>query len=152
MPNKSPEPPFQVCSDLARIHDAAELRGGTCLSDIYQGMHHHYRLRCNAGHEWLATGSNIVSGRWCEVCFKASTRLTLDSARQLAVERGGQCLSTEYKGVKTLMQWSCCRGHVWEARFTNIRQGTWCRLCYHLGRSIYPTKREKYEGRFVGAD
>lgn len=131
---------------LAKIHDAARQRGGVCLSNTYHGIHHRYCLRCNAGHEWLATGDNILSGRWCRICFHLGTRLTLESARELARQKGGQCLSSEYKNAKTLMQWSCARGHIWEARFTNIRQGTWCRQCYDLGRTSNTVKRARYLG------
>jgi hypothetical protein len=136
--------PDRLSAALAKIHDAAQQRGGACLSETYQGMLHHYRMRCSAGHEWLATGNNILSGRWCRLCFNLGTRATLDVARQLAQDKGGRCLSTEYTHAKASMQWSCARGHTWQARFTNIRQGAWCRQCYDLDRSMDPAKRAKY--------
>ena len=47
----------------------------------------------------------------------------------LAAQRGGACLSTEYRGSLGTLRWRCRKGHEWEATAQSIRQGYWCRKC-----------------------
>lgn len=55
--------------------------------------------------------------------------LTLSDLQRDARRRGGRCLSTEYKNNKHKLEWICRRGHRWQARAMNIRQGHWCPRC-----------------------
>lgn len=60
-------------------------------------------------------------------------RLTLELCHQLAKEKGGLCLSTEYKDCKTKLLWKCCNENheSWETRLSNIRnKNTWCPKCF----------------------
>lgn len=47
----------------------------------------------------------------------------------IAVARGGQCLSVKYLGVASPLQWRCAEGHEWEAAPSAIRTGQWCPFC-----------------------
>jgi hypothetical protein len=47
----------------------------------------------------------------------------------LAKQRGGQCLSRQYLGGKTKLNWKCQKGHCWEAVPSSVRMGTWCPVC-----------------------
>lgn len=38
-------------------------------------------------------------------------KYSIDSARGLALSRGGKCLSTEYVNNRTKMLWECGNGH-----------------------------------------
>ena len=42
-----------------------------------------------------------------------------------------KCLSKEYRGVRAYHDWSCARGHDWNARGQFVRAGRWCRACAH---------------------
>ena len=53
----------------------------------------------------------------------------LDYYDQLAHERGGRCLSTEYIDSQTKYKWECKEGHRWEAKANDIQSGYWCRRC-----------------------
>jgi len=55
--------------------------------------------------------------------------LTLKECQDLAISKGGECLSKEYINVKTNMQWKCKEKHTWPATFKNIKKGTWCPTC-----------------------
>lgn len=129
---------------LSQLHHAAQQRDGVCLDDVYQGMAHRYCFRCDVGHEWRADGNSILSGSWCKECYRDNHNLTLEMAREKARERGGQCLSTEYKNSATPMHWLCDRGHSWHAPFLTIRQGHWCHACAVLSRTWDPKKRARY--------
>jgi hypothetical protein len=47
----------------------------------------------------------------------------------LADNRGGQCLSKKFLGVKAKLEWKCNKGHSWEATPDNIIRGSWCPRC-----------------------
>ena len=48
-------------------------------------------------------------------------KLTLEICQEAARERGGECLSTEYRDIRTKMKWRCGEGHEWETCFSVIR-------------------------------
>ena len=56
-------------------------------------------------------------------------RLTLAKMQEAAEKLGGECLSTEYKSLRTRMRWRCAQGHVWESQGQNVRRGKWCLRC-----------------------
>jgi len=49
--------------------------------------------------------------------------------RDLAMARGGSCLSAEYFGSKVKLTWKCEFGHHWQASPSYVVQGTWCPIC-----------------------
>ena len=49
---------------------AAKFRGGDCLSNTMEGMHHQLLWRCATGHEFMATPMLILKGgHWCPECL-----------------------------------------------------------------------------------
>lgn len=52
-------------------------------------------------------------------------------AQEVAKSRGGECLSTEYTGVRSKMKWRCAKGHEWENTFSKVvgERHTWCPVC-----------------------
>jgi hypothetical protein len=59
-----------------------------------------------------------------------SQKYTIDDAKALAIERGGECLSVVYRNCsKDKLRWRCNRDHQWNSCFRNISQGTWCPTC-----------------------
>jgi len=131
---KSSKKPSHTIEEMRAL---AAKRGGECLSaryDPYQVL----TWRCSRGHEWQAKGSAILRGHWCQACAaeaqkgkprKDTRHLNIEAARAIAKERGGKCLSEEYVGGLGKMRWQCAEGHAWDARFQEIRRGTWCPLC-----------------------
>jgi hypothetical protein len=48
----------------------------------------------------------------------------------LAMEWGGECLSTEYHGQRTTLLFRCAHGHEWSASPNNVyHKGSWCPHC-----------------------
>lgn len=47
----------------------------------------------------------------------------------IAAARGGRCLSAEYVGSYTPLEWECTRGHRWWAPGKQVKSGTWCGVC-----------------------
>jgi len=113
------------------LEDAQALaasHGGQCLSTEYRNARTRMRWQCAQGHVWEATYNSIQQGSWCPEC-SGKKKNTLEDAQALAALCGGRCLSTSYKDAHTRMFWQCDQGHVWEAQYTSIQQGSWCPQC-----------------------
>jgi hypothetical protein len=64
-----------------------------------------------------------------------NTMRRIESLRELAKTRGGDCLSTIYLGGTTKLEWVCKEGHTWEAVPHSISIiGTWCPVCANVQR------------------
>ena len=56
--------------------------------------------------------------------------LTIEDMKSVAEQRGGACLSLEYKGGTHKLKWRCAKGHVWETTPSLVRNsGSWCPVC-----------------------
>lgn len=50
--------------------------------------------------------------------------------QELAKKNRGECLSKEYKNIKTKLLWQCSEGHQWWATGFGIKHDkTWCPIC-----------------------
>lgn len=123
------------CAHTAKLtiedaHRVAVERGGECLSDTYVNSKTHLKWRCKYNHEWAASLNKIKNcGQWCPDCGGTS-KLNIDIAHNIASERGGFCLSTEYINCESLLQWRCVYGHYWMANLTNVKnKHSWCPEC-----------------------
>lgn len=58
------------------------------------------------------------------------TKLTIEHAREVARQRGGECLSETYVNCKTPLHWKCNLEHEWWTKLDSIKNGnTWCPEC-----------------------
>jgi hypothetical protein len=56
---------------------------------------------------------------------------TIETCQEVAKSRGGLCLSDVYTNAHGKMRWKCGEGHIWEARFCDIKNKKgWCGECY----------------------
>jgi hypothetical protein len=105
------------------------------------------RVRCSAGHEWLSTPQNLISGRWCRECWRASRvgrstpPLGIADMQEVAERRGGRCLSDTYVNTATRLRWRCHDGHEWEAPPSVVRSGHWCPQCAYRHRGTIDAMR-----------
>lgn len=114
---------------LEEMKALAEERGGECLSREYENARTKLRWRCAEGHEWRAAPIWLkYQGTWCPYCA-GKVKHTLEEMKALALERGGECLSTAYENTRSALRWRCRRGHEWDALPANIIRGTWCSIC-----------------------
>jgi hypothetical protein len=61
-------------------------------------------------------------------------KLTLEDAKQIALNRYRQCLSTKYKNNQLPLLWCCKESHLWQASLGNVKSGTWYSFCYKYKR------------------
>jgi len=108
----------------------ARNRGGYCLSTEYINNKTKLSWQCNEGHTWMASAGNVINkGTWCPFCSKR-VKKTIEEMQEIAIARGGYCLSTEYINSQTKLSWQCNEGHTWMASAgAVINSGTWCAVC-----------------------
>jgi hypothetical protein len=110
------------------MKELARSKGGECLSDVYVNTNTKLKWRCEEGHEWKAVPSSIKTGTWCPYCAGVA-KSTIEEMRQIASDRGGECLSEEYVGSHSKLEWKCTNNHTWEATPTDIKSDKWCPYC-----------------------
>ena len=119
---------------LKECQEFAISRGGKCLSTEYINARTYMEWKCKEeSHKpWWACFDLVKNGgNWCPTCA-GNDKLTLEECQELAISRGGKCLSTEYKNKETRMQWKCKEeSHMpWFATFGTVKNGgTWCPTC-----------------------
>lgn len=117
---------------IRKAHEAASRRGGELLDDQYRGVDTKVKWRCANGHEFFSSYYNVVcKGKWCALCSNRvlDPERRLKEAREIASERGGQLLSTNYVRSTGHLYWRCAEGHEWGASLSNIKKGKWCPWC-----------------------
>jgi hypothetical protein len=126
---------FYPSFDLTRLRDYATAKGGKCLTDYFPGMAVPVKWQCAHGHEWLSSFHEISRrDGWCPECA-VNHPLSLAEMQQLAHERGGECLSTQYENSSRKLRWRCASGHEWEATGNDVRNsGSWCPHCAGVAR------------------
>ena len=127
-----------------RIQDIAIKNGGVLLSDKYLGYRVKHVFQCSEGHQW-ETAPEIIyrkgKAAWCKICSDKRTaesnKLGLKAMQDIAIERGGLCLSTFYENIFKKYLWKCSNNHIWKTNFNNIKNGkTWCKEC-NLSKNIH---------------
>lgn len=120
-------------TQFAELQAIAATHAGSILTPAFLGARTKHRWKCAKGHEWEAAPYSVRSGRWCRLCateaVATSQRGTLEDCQKLAEDRGGKCLSIEYRNVETKLTWQCALGHQWQAKTANIKHGQWCPVC-----------------------
>jgi len=113
---------------IEEMHAIAEKRGGKCLSSEYVNKETKLKWQCAEGHQWEANPASIKRGSWCSACA-GKRKSTLEEMQAIAEARGGKSLSSQYVNSEIKLKWQCAKGHQWEAKPANIKQGTWCPVC-----------------------
>ncbi len=114
----------------------AESKGGKCLSDTYINSQNKLLFECKYGHQWLGRPQGVKRGNWCRKCY-GTAKSDIQEMKNIATERGGLCLSTEYISDAKKLKWQCSEGHTWEATPNNIKHDKWCPICSEgLGERI----------------
>ncbi len=112
------------------MKDIAISRNGKCLSLSYNGLKSKLLWRCQYGHVWEATPNSILYHKsWCPQCA-GNKKLDFGKIKELAISKGGKCLSPKYINSKTKLLWECKEGHQWSASAFSIKtRNSWCPVC-----------------------
>lgn len=115
---------------IADVQKLARSRGGRCLSREYAVCRKPLEWQCAKGHNWRTSELSVRRGSWCPYCAGVA-RKTIGQMRELALAKGGRCLSRRYVNGRTPLSWRCRRGHRWEMMPMYVAQGQWCPTCAH---------------------
>ena len=124
-----------IPSNLELCRYFARTKGGKCLSEVYLNFLHKMFWECDKGHRWYATWKSVYRGTWCPVCAKnirpeKRRRYTIEMLREYAKQKGGNCLSGDYRNTKQKFLWKCSVGHRWMTTWNSVRDShTWCPEC-----------------------
>lgn len=130
---------------LVGLKRFAKKMGGECLSTEWLGERRPYKFRCgDCGRKWETFAGNILTHRhWCSSCSQREKwakvnrqRNILGKMQQVAIKRGGRCLSRKWLGALANYRFRCgdC-GREWETKPSIILdRGGWCRSCSHRKR------------------
>lgn len=120
-------------STIEEMRNLATAKGGGCMSTRYTNAFTHLQWKCEKGHVWSAMPLNIRKGGWCPVCVRKQRGLEMrsgiDKMKQIAIARGGRCLSEEYVNARSHLLWECMEGHKWRSVPSSVSRGSWCPKC-----------------------
>ena len=131
---KGGEKPKKKIITIKDMQEYAQTREGECLSEKYINMTTPLQWRCKEGHTWKSMPTSTVTRKqWCPICMKKNSgleKLTIQEMRELAKEKGGECLSKEYINTDTKLEFKCAEGHTWKATGGSLKYGNkWCPKC-----------------------
>ena len=115
---------------IEKMQELANERGGKCLSTKFSTAKGKLKWQCEFGHTWEATPNDVIYQKtWCPDCG-GTKKLTIELMQKIAGDRGGKCLSTEYKNIDDKLEWQCSKGHHWHASAASVKgAGAWCLEC-----------------------
>ena len=117
-----------VRKSLDDVQKIVELRKGKILEGNYINNRSKFLIKCEKSHVFSTNYHELKKGCWCPRC-SGLFPLTIEEMRQIAVEHKGLCLSEKYVNSQTPLKWQCNKKHIWLARPTSIKRGTWCPFC-----------------------
>jgi hypothetical protein len=86
------------------------------------------RVKCSKGHTSEILAEVLRIQLKCLSC-NSKKRNTIEDMKQIAIERGGECLSDNYVHSESKLEWRCSEGHTWWSNAHTIKKGSWCPKC-----------------------
>ncbi len=141
---------------IEKINSIISQHGFVFASERYinSSTKYDYRcVKCNTIHSASWENMKARCGRGCKVCKPAKKGRAsenypanpkpraptvipdyrkeehIETLREAARSKGGECLSEEYLGHQVKHRFRCDRGHEWDATSNAIKLGTWCAVC-----------------------
>lgn len=124
------------------MQEFASKRGGKCLSKKYVDSDTKLEWECHLGHRWYQSLNRVRKGTWCAKCGHLKRRLTLEEFQDIAIARGGKCISTEYENCDKKLKFECHKGHIWFAKPQHVKTGCWCPKCAQ--KKHHDDKKQRY--------
>lgn len=118
-------------TDIVTLQQFALNRAGKLLSNEYTP--NKLLWECCNKHQWLAKWNDIRNGHWCLLC-SGKAKLAFDVLEKEVEIRGGILISNEYINNKTSITIQCNEGHIWETKWSIIKNGSWCPFCVNVNK------------------
>lgn len=111
----------------------------------YVNAHHPWKCKClicgnETQHSWATIQQRKDGNVGCSKCNRKrigrSQSLGIESAKQIALDRGGRLLSESYINIDSQLLFQCSKGHEFEMRLNHAKlRGQWCPTCNKSGKS-----------------
>lgn len=121
-----------------QIKNIAIQKGGRCLSKEYINCTSKLVFQCSEGHIWSTLPAIIKNGSWCPKCSIQKgidaryndeyKKRILNKIHQIAIQKGGRCLTNKYVSSVSKLVFQCGKGHIWKAVRSHIKKH-WCPVC-----------------------
>ena len=114
------------------VRQTAITKNGRCLSETYRNNRTPLVWQCQYNHDpWTARLSDILNGHWCPKCGYLSYTLSIKVAHEIAIGKGGKCLSDHYVGAMEPLLWQCGKLHEpWYTSLNSVKNhNSWCPQC-----------------------
>lgn len=106
------------------------------LDNIYVGTSGKYTVKCNNCNFITTSYYDSLIRHKCHRCLGRNNNISIIDAQLLAKTKNGECLSKIYIKNTAKLSWKCQFGHIWEATYMNVKNKTWCPICYKIKRKI----------------
>jgi hypothetical protein len=140
---------------LRKAQAYAKEKGGKCISKKYLNANLPLEWKCDCGYHWKARYRDLkYYDRWCRKCAGIND-YTIEDMQEVAISKGGECLSKEYIRGRNKLLWRCVENHEWPAAAEHIIAGSWCPEC--AGKKKYTIEKvkefvEKYGGECLSKE
>ena len=85
---------------------------------------------CQSAGFAVPSDASIIPIDYSDSYASPGVKKSYDKYRLIALERGGELVSTFFEGSHQKHTWKCAKGHTWEATPSNISTGnSWCPIC-----------------------
>lgn len=110
------------------IRSEAEKRGYKLVSEKYDNENKQLEFLCDKNHTFYMSWRVFKRGNGCQICSKKK-RKTIEEIKEIAKNRGYECLSNEYYKCGNNLTFKCDKGHIYQATATAICIGNGCPVC-----------------------
>ena len=117
-------------TDFNIIKSFIENKGGEILITKleYKNSQTPFAVKCNNGHIWNVSWSNLQKCKWCPHCIRAA--ITINDAIDLAKTFNGTLISEVYKNINDPLLWRCENEHIFRKSYYGVSsRGSWCNIC-----------------------
>lgn len=123
---------------LEKLNQAAQERGGECLSDSWCGSSVKLHFKCKENHLFSTLPFSVLGGHWCLKCSKRYP-INIEGVQKLVSSFGGKCLSSDYRNVQSRLHLQCKNGYLFEDTYAAIKsRKIFCRCSKCLEESPLP--------------
>ncbi|MDN4605893.1 hypothetical protein [Sporosarcina highlanderae] len=128
-----------VKKSIEQMYELAAKYGGKCMSTEYVNNMTPLEWICEKGHYFTASYSGVMqsinNGGFCSICGRlrgAEKRRnnTIEEMREIAVSKGGKCLSNQYINAHQKLTWECANEHTFDMNANDVKNGHWCPHCH----------------------
>ncbi len=140
---------------IADFRNLAETRGFLWLGPVVPNIKTETEWQCPKGHRWPAAYNTIQQGNGCAAC-SGQKRKTPQDYHVLADKRRFKWLGPEVENTGTKTEWTCGKGHTWQASYHTIQSDHGCPDCLDIvnGKRVSKNQRKLCEmigGKLNGA-